>query len=162
MKEKIIRVGMAEMAVARNPTILAAHSLGSCVGVILYDPLMKIGGLAHIMMPDIDQAKAKKNKAKFANTAIEILLKKMHRSGAEKRRIKAKIVGGADMFFNVNSSGQMKIGEKNTLAVKKELKKEKVKIVAEDTGGNSGRSIRFLTETGNVIVKTILHGEKEI
>ncbi len=153
---------MAEMAVAKNPTILAAQSLGSCVGVILYDPEVKVGGLAHIMMPDINQAKAKKNKAKFANMAIEILLKKMYRLGAKRRRIKAKIVGGADMFPDVKSPGQMKMGEKNIQAVKEELKREKVKIVAEDTGGNHGRSIQFSTKTGGLMVKTILYGEKEI
>ena len=160
--EKIIRVDMAEMATAKNPTILATQSLGSCVGVILYDPAVKIGGLAHIMMPDINQAKAKGNKAKFANTAIESLLRKMVRLGAKRRRIKAKIVGGADMFPDVKSSGQMKIGERNVQVVKEGLKRESVKIVAEDTGGNHGRSVQFSTKTERLRVKTILFGKKEI
>jgi chemotaxis protein CheD len=114
------------------------------------------------MLPDMNLAKTKKNKAKFANTAVEIMLKEMIRLGAAKRRIKAKIVGGANMFPTVIRGNAMHIGSRNIAAVKDELRKRKIRLVAEDTEGSHGRSVEFLLGTGAVRIRSALHGNKEI
>ncbi|MBW1795968.1 MAG: chemotaxis protein CheD [Deltaproteobacteria bacterium] len=161
-ENKRINVSLAEVKTAMKPQMLATPSVGSCVVITLYDELMGIGSMAHIMLPDINLAKAKKNRAKFANTAVEIMLKEMIDLGAAKRRIKARIVGGANMFPSVNRSNAMHIGARNIAAVKDELKKRKIRLVAEDTEGSYGRSVEFFIETGVVRTKSALHGNKEI
>jgi len=162
MLDKVINVGLAEVKTATNPHILVTPSVGSCVVVTLYDELMGIGSMGHVMLPDINLAKAKKNRTKFANTAVEIMLKEMTDIGAVRRRIKAKIAGGANMFPTVNRGSELHIGLKNILAVRDELKKRKIRLVAEDTEGNYGRCVEFFLETGVVRTKSALHGNREI
>jgi chemotaxis protein CheD len=116
---KII-VGVADYAVARKPTRLITMGLGSCVGISLYDPYTQIGGLVHIMLPSIDHARSKDNKAKFADTGIAYLMEEMQKEGAMKRRVVAKIAGGASMFSFTNESN-MNIGERNVEMTKKVL-----------------------------------------
>jgi chemotaxis protein CheD len=160
--DNVINVGLTEVKTARKPHILATPSVGSCVAITLYDELMGIGSMAHIMLPDINLAKSKKNRAKFANTAVEIMLKEMVDLGAARRRIKAKIVGGANMFPTVIRGSAVHMGARNIAAVKGELKKRKIRLVAEDTEGNYGRSVEFFIQTGVVRIKSPLHGNKEI
>ena len=159
---KVINVGLAEVKTVTKPHILATPSLGSCVAVILYDELMGIGSMAHIMLPDINLAKARNNRAKFANTAVEVMLKEMLDLGAVKRRIKSKIVGGANMFPTVNRSSPMHIGLRNVAAVKNELKNQKIRLVAEDTEGNYSRSVKFFVETSVVRIRNLFQGNQEI
>ena len=162
MLDKVINVGLAEVKTARNLHILATSSLGSCVAITLYDELSRVGSMAHIMLPDINLAKSKENRARFANTVVEIMLEQMIDIGAVRRRIKAKIAGGANMFPTVNRGSELHIGLKNILAVQDELKKRKVRLVAEDTEGNYGRCVEFFLETGVVRIKSALHGNREI
>lgn len=155
-------VGMADMKVAKAPAILTSLGIGSCVGVILYYARAKIGGLAHIMLPDIELVKNKTNRAKFANTAIPDLLEKLEKLGADKRFIKVKIMGGAHMFGFAKTNKVFNIGARNVEKVKEVLKSLRLRLVAEDVGGSYGRSIYFNLETGEVRVRTIAHGEKTI
>lgn len=153
---------IADKKVARSPTELVSIGLGSCVGICLYDPVTKIGGLAHIMLPDSTQSRQSMNKAKFADTAVPALLADMIKLGAIKIRIVAKIAGGAQMFSFSNNSDYMRIGERNVKATIEALEKAKVPLLAKDTGKNYGRSIRFCTQTGELYIKTIIYGEKII
>lgn len=162
MLDKVIKVSLAEVKTAQKPHMLVTPSVGSCVAVTLYDELKGIGSLAHIMLPDINLAKSKKNRAKFANTAVEIMLKEMINLGAVRRRIKARIAGGANMFPTVTRANAMHIGARNIAAVKDELRKRKISLVAEDTEGSYGRSVEFFLETGVVRTKSALHGNKDI
>ncbi len=155
-----IHVGMADMKVAKAPTILTSLGLGSCVGIILYYSRKKIGGLAHIMLPDIEAVKNRANRAKFANTAIPELVEKMEKLGAERRFIKAKIMGGAHMFGFAKTNKVFNVGSRNAEKVKAVLKEMRIRLVAEDTGGSYGRSLYFDLNTGEVRVRTINHGEK--
>lgn len=161
-ENKLINVCLGEVKTVTKPHILTTPSLGSCVAVILYDELMGIGSMAHIMLPDINLAKARNNRAKFANTALEIMLKEMLDLGAAKRRIKAKIVGGANMFPTVNPGSQLHIGLRNVAAVKKELKRQKIRLIAEDTEGNYSRSVEFFIETSVVRIRYLFQCNKEI
>lgn len=153
---------MADWAVCKAPQKLITTGLGSCVGVCLLDPVVKIGGLAHVMLPDSTQARNNQNLAKYADTAINDILNKMTSLGADKRRITAKIAGGAQMFNFTGASSIMRIGERNVEAVKKNLATHGIRILVEDTGGNYGRTITFNPEDGKLHIKTINKGEKTV
>ncbi|MCS3922975.1 chemotaxis protein CheD [Methanosalsum natronophilum] len=152
----IITVGMADYAIGTSPISLTTLGLGSCVGITLYDSKTKLGGLLHIMLPSVDQARSKENLAKFADTGIPLLIDDIIERGASKRRLEAKIVGGASMFSSKN--GNLKIGERNISSTKEVLYKLNIPIKGQDTGKNYGRTIKLDTNTGNLTVKSALYG----
>ena len=162
MNNEIIKVGMADLNIARAPQILTTLGLGSCVGIALYDPVAKIGGLAHIMLPDSTQIKNNTNPAKFADTGIAVLIEKMVADGVKVQRLVAKIAGGAQMFAFQHMDESMRIGARNIQAVKQRLEYYKIPILANETGENYGRTIELYTETGKLVIKTIGHGTKEV
>ncbi|MBI4846860.1 MAG: chemotaxis protein CheD [Candidatus Omnitrophica bacterium] len=153
---------MADMQVAQSPAVLSSLGIGSCVGIALYDSLTKIGGLAHIMLPDIESVRNKSNRAKFANTAIPDLLNKMIEAGADHKRIRAKITGGAHMFGFAKTNKVFNIGERNIETSRETLKQLQVPLLSEDVGGTYGRSVFFYLETGNVKIRTVAHGESSL
>lgn len=157
----IIKVGMADLNIAKTPDLLQTCGLGSCVGICLWDSSAKLAGMAHIMLPSSSIGNTGNN-AKFADTAIPVLIDQMKKNGANERRLVAKIAGGAQMFSFSNSSDIMKIGERNTEAVKQCLKSIGIRIIAEDTGGSYGRTIEFYAETGALFIRTVSVGEKFI
>jgi chemotaxis protein CheD len=159
---ELIKVGMADYKVGRNPDSLISYGLGSCVGIVLFDPIAKVGGLAHIMLPDSTQARSADNPAKFADTALPLMLGEIIKMGALRSRITAKIAGGAQMFTFTNTTDIMRVGERNAEAVRLVLKKMEIRLVAEDTGGNYGRTVELKLDTGIFRVKTIDKGEKEL
>lgn len=158
----IIKVGMADLNVGKNPDVLTTLGLGSCVGIALYDATTKIGGLAHIMLPDSTQIKNNSNAAKFADTAIEALVNQLLEEGARRNKLVAKIAGGAHMFEFKNMDDNMRIGTRNVIAVIKILEAYNIPIISQDTGSNYGRTVELYTNTGIFRVKTIGHGIKEI
>ncbi|MFX0548843.1 chemotaxis protein CheD [Hathewaya histolytica] len=162
MKFKEIRVGIADLNVGENPDQLITVGLGSCVGIVIYDGYKKIGGLAHIMLPDSTQFLNVTNEMKFANLAIPILIDKLIYKGAIKRNLKAKIAGGASMFNFADKSMIMDIGNRNCIAVKKTLKESGIPIISEDIGGNKGRTVTFDTSNGLFKIRTVGVGVKEI
>ena len=159
---ELIKVGMADYKVGRAPDTLISYGLGSCIGISLYDPQTKIGGLLHIMLPDSNQSRANENRAKFADTGIPDMLNELIRMGAAKSRLVAKLAGGSQMFAFANASDIMRVGLRNASASKEILKKLSVPIVGEDTGGNYGRTVQIDLSTGVYKVKTIDKGDKEI
>lgn len=156
------RVGIADLNVASPPERLITVGLGSCIGIAIYDSISKMGGLAHIMLPDSTQFSNINNPMKFADLAIPLLLEKMEKQGASKRNYKAKIAGGASMFNFSDKSMIMDIGNRNSISVKKVLKDMGIPIISEDTGGNKGRTMIFDTTNGIVQIKTVGLGIKEI
>ena len=159
---ELIKVGMADYKVGRAPDTLISYGLGSCIGISLYDPQTKIGGLLHIMLPDSNQSRANENRAKFADTGIPDMLNELIRMGAAKSRLVAKLAGGSPMFAFANASDIMRVGLRNASASKEILKKLSIPIVGEDTGGNYGRTVQIDLSTGVYKVKTIDKGDKEI
>ena len=127
-----------------------------------FRPVVKVGVLAHIMLPNSTQSKNPQNRAKFADSAIVMALEEMDKNGASRVRLQAKIAGGAQMFKFSGESDIMKIGERNTLAVIENLTKHNIKLVAKDTGGNFGRTIIFDVGDGSLLIRTIGHGERVI
>ncbi len=159
----VVRVGIAEGGVVVHPDNISTLGLGSCVGVTLYDDRRRIGGMVHVMLPSTELARGDNfNKAKFADSAIPDLLSQMIRSGADQRRLKAKLAGGAQMFSFGGEDSLLKIGARNVEACKKALSALRIPIVAEDTGGSWGRTIELITETGMLEVRSIGRDKKQI
>ncbi len=158
----LVKVGMADYKVGRAPSTLISYGLGSCIGVSLYDPQTKVGGLLHIMLPDSTQARSSDNPAKFADTGLPLMLGDVLQLGAVKSRLVAKIAGGAQMFAFANATDIMRVGTRNAETVKKILREMGIRVIAEDTGGNYGRTVQIDLATGVYKVKTIDRGEREI
>ncbi|HOJ88585.1 MAG TPA: chemoreceptor glutamine deamidase/glutamate methylesterase CheD [Pseudothermotoga sp.] len=153
MVKKVI-IGIGELSVERNPAIIVTLGLGSCVGVCMRDPVARVGGMAHVMLPESSD-RVVKNPGKYADTAVQHLVEKLVEMGAVQSRIEAKIAGGAAMF----ESGSMNIGKKNVDAVKYWLKYYGISLKGEDTGGNRARSIEYNIENGKLLVRKVGGGE---
>ncbi len=162
-----IKVGMADWKLARSQDILVTFGLGSCVGLGLRDEKTKTAAMAHIMLPDSKQLRFRQdtNPAKFADTALRLMLENFARLGIAKQQLQAKIVGGANMFIiagTIAVEGNLKVGQRNVMAVKEQLEQTGIPVVGEDTGGNAGRSVEFFAESGIMRVRTALAGERDI
>mgnify|MGYP006289042863 CR=1 FL=1 len=153
------KVGIAEYEVTTNGAVLSTSGLGSCIGVALHDPTTGAGGLVHVMLPrseDVDDG----NAAKFADTGTELLLEEMAAIGADLDEVVAKIAGGSDMLdFSDSGSG---IGERNVERVREILSAHDVPIVAEDVGGDHGRSVQLKSTSGEYVVKSANEGSKTL
>lgn len=158
---KMTSVGISDMKIAKAPGELITYALGSCVGICLYDPHAKIGGMVHIMLPRSIN-KPGDNVFKYADTGIQEMIKRMVANGAMKSRMKAKIAGGAKMFDIQDNSTLGNIGQRNVNSVKFVLKLEGIPIVAEDCGENYARTMSFFTDTGSVKIKTFGRAEKQL
>ena len=153
---KVIKVGMADLKVCKLPDSLITLGLGSCVGICLYDAITKVSGMAHIMLPDSKQMTRDKNPAKYADTGIDLLIHDMIQLGADRKRLKAKIAGGAQMFaFSAAADSLGRVGDRNVEAVKAKLVSLRIPILAEDTGLNYGRTIQFFSEDGSLLIKSV-------
>lgn len=152
---EMVKVGMADLNVCVSPDAITTLGLGSCVGVALYDSSTRIAGLVHVMLPDSTRVRQNTNKAKFADTGIDALILEMRKRGANVSMLTAKIAGGAQMFaFNTNNS-MLRVGENNVEAVKLRLRQLGIRILAEDTGLNYGRTVEFYPETGDFVIKAV-------
>lgn len=154
---QMIKVGMADLKICKAPDAVTTLGLGSCVGIAIRDPLTKIGGLAHIMLPDSTQITAKTvNIPKFADTGAKELVDQLVKAGANRAKLVAKIAGGAQMFaFQGTGNEMMAVGERNAKAVRKVLAEMKIPILAEDCGLNYGRTVEFYPETGDYVIKAV-------
>lgn len=161
---EIIKVGMADLKTCVSPNGITTLGLGSCVGVAIRDPMTKIGGLAHVMLPDSTAIRnGNLNVAKFADTGIVELVLQMEKLGAKRSRMVAKIAGGATMFsFQGGMSTMGQVGQRNVEATKAKLKELKIPILAEDTGANYGRTVVFYPETGEFHIRAVGKSETVI
>lgn len=159
---EIIKVGMADLNICSGSDGLTTLGLGSCVGIAIRDPETKIGGLAHIMLPDSTAIRGSTNIPKFADTGIEELVNRMLAAGAGRKRLEAKIAGGATMFAFQSKSDLMRVGERNVEAVKRKLTQMNIPILAEDTGENFGRTVIFYPQTGEFVIRAVGKEEKII
>lgn len=147
-----VTVGIADLNAVKEPDSLITYALGSCVGICLYDSEKKIAGLAHIMLPMSTEAAGKvENKRRYADTGIMELIQTMNLMGASNSRMTAKIAGGAQMFKG--NSSMFNIGERNVAAVKKVLSAYRIRIIAEETGADFGRTVVFHSEDGKMEIR---------
>lgn len=151
---KQLVVGIGDMKLGRQEGTIITYALGSCIGIALYDPMIKLGALVHIMLPErVSNTDA--NIFKYADTGLKETFRKLYAYGAVKHRLTAKIAGGAKMFEMKGSSSAMgNIGERNAQMVKRVLMQEGIRIVKEDTGANYARTMSIDLATGMVLVKT--------
>lgn len=153
---EMIKVGMADLKTCVSPDAITTLGLGSCIGIAIVDPVTKIGGLAHIMLPDSTAIRnSQQNIAKFADTGIAELVNQMVKLGAKKERMVAKIAGGAMMFAFKSQSELTMVGQRNAAASKQKLKELGIPILAEDTGANYGRTVIFYPETGEFHIRAV-------
>ena len=152
---EVVKVGMADLNICKSPDVITTLGLGSCIGIAVYDSVTKVGGLAHIMLPDSTKIKNNTNIAKFADTGIEELIRRVVAAGASKSRLVAKIAGGAKMFEVSGLSDVGNIGARNAEASKAKLKELGIPLLAEDTGLNYGRTVELHCETGEFYIKSV-------
>lgn len=146
------KVGIGEVQVEQGEVMLSAYGIGSCVVILLYEPEVKIGGLAHIMLPF-----GNNECPRYPKGALSKMLKKMSELGVRHDKIAAKIVGGASIFEGFK---RHEIGRQNVLRTKEELNKLRIPIIAEDVFGNWGRSVFFNLTNGEVLVRSFKHGNR--
>ncbi len=157
MSNKELTVGIGDLKIARREGTLITYALGSCIGIALYDPNIKLGGLLHIMLPSSQNAK-QDNIFKFADTGIREMLRKMQVFGGVKSRYMCKIAGGAKMFEMQGNLGN--IGQRNVESVRQILQMEQIRIQRQDVGANYARTMTLDVETG--IVKIRSFGRPEL
>jgi chemotaxis protein CheD len=154
-----VRVKVADYAVASDG-LITTIGLGSCVAIVLYDAVARVGGLAHVLLPSESMSRDRSNPAKFPGTAVPLVLEQMKKLGALPHRIRAKIAGGASMFGNLSLAGGINIGERNVAAVRAALAKSRIELVGEDTGSDHGRSVYFYLADGRVEVRSVRKGSR--
>ncbi len=159
---EVIKVGMADLKVCISPDSITTLGLGSCVGIAMRDPVTKVGGLAHVMLPDSTAIHNNSNIMKFADTGIVELVRLMEKAGANRSRLVAKIAGGAQMFAFQNKSDLVRVGDRNVEASKKKLAELKIPIIAEDTGNSYGRTVIFYPESGDFVIRAVGKEERVI
>ncbi len=155
-------VGVSDMKVSDDTeAVLVTYSLGSCIGIAIYDTVARVGGMLHYMLPEssLDQEKAGKNPYMFADTGIPALFKAAYKLGAKKQRMKVIVVGGSQVL---DQKGFFNIGKRNDIAVRKMFHKNNVVIDYRDVGGTVNRTIRLAVKNGDVLIKVSGKGEKKI
>lgn len=162
MKTREITVRIAELALGRPGEVLVSRGLGSCVAVILHDAGARLGGMAHVLLPDPALARDASNPAKFASTAVPLLLERMLAAGAARERLTATLVGGASMFTSALPSPAMNLGARNVEVAREALGALGIPLRAEDVGGERGRSVRFVVAEGRVRVTSVAAGPLEL
>ncbi len=150
-----IFVKVAQHAVGRGDELLVTLGLGSCVAILLHDPRARVGGMAHVLLPEPALARDRSNPSKFATTAIPLLLEEICALGGRKERMTAKLAGGAAMFANLMGPGSLNMGERNIAASREVLRELGIPVLGEDVGADYGRSVRFRVRDGGTVVSSV-------
>ncbi len=157
-----IIVGISDMKVSNNPReTLVTYSLGSCIGVVIWDPVVKVGGLLHYMLPEskLDKGRALKKPYMFGDSGIPALFKEAFSRGAVKSRIVVYAVGGSQIN---DPSGVFSIGKRNYQIMKKLFEKNNIGVKKEDIGGSVTRTVSLDVGTGRVLLKVSGKGEFQL
>ncbi|MFC6331144.1 chemotaxis protein CheD [Paenibacillus septentrionalis] len=163
ISEKLVKVGMADLNTASNGEFLKTTGLGSCVGITLFDPEKRIAGMAHVMLPSSSIARETPiNVAKYADTAIPELIKRMLALGAVTSKLQAKMAGGSQMFSLPGHTDSLRIGPRNVESCALMLEEYRIPLLSQDTGGNYGRTIELDSSNGVLSIRSVQHGIKEI
>lgn len=156
--ETKLTIGIADLQLLQNEGTLITYALGSCIGVCLYDPVLKLGGLLHIMLP-LNMEAGRKNPLKYADTGMAEMLRQMEAKGANRARLVAKIAGGAKMF-EVSGGALGNIGQRNIESIRIQLKKHGIRLLNEDVGGTVARTMLMDVATGTVSIRS--YGRPEL
>lgn len=151
---KLVTVDIADLQVSKDPdAVLVTYALGSCIAVIVYDPIKRHGGMIHYMLPvsSTSPEKARDRPAMFADTGVPMLFHAMYDLGCDKRNLVVKVAGGSSVL---DANGVFEIGKRNHVILRKMLWKVGVPIAAEDVGGNLSRTARLYVDSGRVTIKS--------
>jgi chemotaxis protein CheD len=150
--QHVVNISDAKHSKSSGDTIVT-YSLGSCIGVMVYDPVAQMSGMLHFQLPSstMDPDRAKKNPLMFADSGLNTLIDQMVAGGANKRRLKIKIAGGANMFES--TANTFDIGKRNHTAIRKALWQHGLFVDAEEVGGNVARTVYMNVTDGKVTLK---------
>lgn len=146
-------VGVADLKVCNDPRMtLVTYSLGSCLGIVVYDPVARAGGILHAMLPEAmgDRTARSFNPYKFVDTGVPLLFKEAYKLGAQKNRMEVSVVGGAQIM---DDSGFFNIGKRNLATLRKIFWKNGVLIGREHVAGSVSRTVRLDLGTGRVTLR---------
>lgn len=153
-------VKVAQLAVGGADEVLVTLGLGSCVAILLHDPGAKVGGMAHVLLPEPALSRDRENIAKFASTAVPELVKRMAEAGARRARVEGRLVGGAAMFQALMVPGSLNMGARNVIACREALRAAGIPLRGEEVGADYGRSVRFHVGAGRTVVSSV--GRKDV
>jgi chemotaxis protein CheD len=154
-----VRVRIADYAVGGSGVSMITVGLGSCVAIVLHDAVSGLGSLAHCLLPDRMRTDPLTNAARYPREIVPVMVREL-RSRGSKGALVAKLIGGASMFKSLMNGTGTNVGERNVMAARDALAAAGIPITAEDTGGESGRSLRYNVDDGSVLVRTIRGGER--
>jgi chemotaxis protein CheD len=154
-----IRVRVADYAVASGDAVIATLGLGSCIAIAIHDAQARVGGLAHVLLPNESMSRDHGNRAKFPATAVPLLLEEMGKLGAT-GPFTAKLAGGASMFAALLPIGGVNMGQRNIDAARRALVEARIAIVGQDTGGGHGRSVFLHVSDGTLHIKSLTQGDR--
>ncbi len=146
---------VADWAAERGDGVLVTLGLGSCVAIMLHDPGVPAGAMAHVLLPSRSLARDHSNPAKFPETAVPLLVERLRALGATPGRLVAKLAGGASMFSQLLQPGTIQMGERNVVASRAALRAAGIPVVREAVGGTVGRTVRFDVASGAVDVRSV-------
>jgi chemotaxis protein CheD len=155
-------VKVADWAAEAGEALVVTLGLGSCVAIVIHDAESGTGGMAHVLLPSVTLARDRSNPAKFPETAVPLLVERLIALGAERDRLRARLVGGASMFANVASSNVAPMGERNVIAARDACKRAHVPVIGEDTGSDYGRSVYLHLPAGRLEVRSVMHGSRQL
>lgn len=155
MSERL-RVGISEFRVATPPAVLISYGLGSCLAIALYDPQLRVGALAHTLLPSARPGWSERQ-TKFVDSATRLMVAQLVEQGAQPQQLVAKLAGGANMFSAIGLSPDSGIGLRNLQTARQVLAELGIPVVAEDVGGTSGRTVEFDLASGRLLVRSV-HG----
>jgi chemotaxis protein CheD len=156
----ILRIGIGEYRVAKAPAVLIAYGLGSCLGVVLHDRQRTLGGMAHTLLPESRPGTPQNQRAKFGDAAIRLMVDELVSQGAARESLAARLVGGANMFEPLYAPPEDSIGARNVRMARATLQALGIPLLAEDVGGNHGRTVEFDLATGRVLVRSVRGNNK--
>ena len=155
-RQKVVRV--ADLQVATAGEVLLTIGLGSCVAIVLHDPVARVGGMAHVLLPSPALARSDGNPAKFPQTAVPRLVELMSQCGGVPRRLTARLAGGASMFASLAAPGTIQMGDRNVVACRQALSQHGIPLTGEAVGGDYGRTVRLTVTDGRLEVSSVAHG----
>lgn len=158
-----IILGLGQMRASREEElVLISLGLGSCVAICAYDPISKVGGMAHMVLPRSSDGRSNEPNPKFVDCAIPMLLEEMKELGALKSRLIVKIVGGAEMMKAQSPNGTLNIGPQNVQAVETLLEELSLPLRSADIGGTHGRTARLYLDSGKLLVSAVGGARREL
>jgi chemotaxis protein CheD len=165
-----LAVGLGEIKLSRDSQdVLVAYGLGSCVGIGLYDPVARVAGLLHAILPvnpsgmdAFSRNGGRDQSAKYVDSGVGLLIDMLTREGADRKRLVARMAGGANMLTAPGFSQTLNIGSRNVDTALSVLKAINLRLLGQETGGNSGRTVRFYITDGRMTIRSMGNQEREV